>query len=131
MSQPPLEAFVGIDHVQLAIPSGGEERARAFFSGVLGFDELEKPAPLAARGGAWFTFGSGEIHVGVEDDFRPAKKAHPALRLASEAALRALAAHLEQNGHRVRFSGDVPGVIRFFMDDPFGNRLEFTARRDT
>jgi len=108
----------GIDHVQLAIPEGGEPRARAFYVGALGLTEVPKPAPLAARGGAWFRAGNVEIHVGVEPDFVPARKAHPALVVDD---LRGLvdAASLD-----VRWNDEIPGKIRCHVDDPFGNRIE-------
>jgi catechol 2,3-dioxygenase-like lactoylglutathione lyase family enzyme len=118
---------VGLDHVQLAIPRGGEAVARAFYTGVLGWPELEKPPELAVRGGAWFSCGSHQLHVGVEDAFVPAKKAHPAFGLRDAAAIRELAAHLTSLGHEVRWAHEIPSALRFHTDDPFGNRLEFTA----
>jgi catechol 2,3-dioxygenase-like lactoylglutathione lyase family enzyme len=120
-------AIVGIDHVQIAIPVGAEDRARAFYVGVLGMRELPKPAVMAARGGAWFVCGASQLHVGAEEAFVPARKAHPAFRMESAADVRALAAYLEAHGVRVRFSEEAPDAVRFHADDPFGNRLEFTA----
>ena len=117
--------FVALDHVQVAMPPGEEVRARAFYVGVLGMIELEKPASLARRGGAWFAGGEGasvQIHCGVEPDFRPARKAHPAVLVAG---IDALAERLEQAGHAVHWDDDLEGLRRFFCDDPFGNRLEF------
>ncbi|MBK6886205.1 MAG: glyoxalase [Tetrasphaera sp.] len=115
-----------IDHVQLAIPPSGEAAARDFWVGLLGFTELPKPPLLAARGGCWFRAGDGagapEIHVGVEDPFVPARKAHPALIVSD---LDALAARLTEAGLPVRWSQEIPGTTRFHTDDPFGNRLEF------
>lgn len=121
--------FEGIDHVQLAAPVGCEPAARRFYGVLLGLAELPKPAALAVRGGAWFQCGAQQIHIGVESEFRAAKKAHPALRLASEAALIALRARLEAAGVVTRDSEEVAGVARFFVDDPWGNRLELVALR--
>jgi catechol 2,3-dioxygenase-like lactoylglutathione lyase family enzyme len=125
MSEPP--AIEGIDHVQIAIPVGAEETARAFYVGVLGMREIPKPAIMAARGGAWFVCGASQLHVGVEEPFVPARKAHPAFRLASASDVKALARHLEERGIVPRFSEEAPGAVRLHADDPFGNRLEFTA----
>ena len=103
-----------VDHVQVAAPPGCEPEARAFYGGVLGFREVEKPETLRARGGVWFE----QLHVGVEEDFRPARKAHPAF-VADD--LDALAARIGD----VQWDDAVPGVRRFYANDPFGNRLEF------
>ena len=111
-----------IHHVQLAAPSGSEPSARAFWVGVLGFEEVDKPEELALRGGCWFRGHGIEIHVGVEDDFRPARKAHPGLVLGD---LDAWAARLEGAGHEVAWDAGFPGMRRFYTADPFGNRLEF------
>ncbi len=124
LHSPPL---LGLDHVQIAIPVGGEERARAFYVGLLGLREIPKPPVMAARGGAWFVVGEQGLHVGVEDPFVPARKAHPAFRLATAADVRALAAHLAGKGVEARFSTETADAVRFHADDPFGNRLEFTA----
>src|SRR3954470_17400944 len=113
-----------LDHVQLAAPAGCETRARRFYGELLGLPELPKPAALAGRGGAWFALGDQALHVGVEEPFRPARKAHPALRATSAGALRDLALVLEAGGHPVRWDGELAGVVRFYVDDPFGNRLE-------
>jgi catechol 2,3-dioxygenase-like lactoylglutathione lyase family enzyme len=113
----------GLDHVQLACPAGGEDEARAFYGGLLGLREIEKPEPLRARGGVWFECGAHQLHLGVEEDFRPARKAHPALRAASVDELRALADRLGE----VRWDEDLPGFERFYVDDPFGNRIEVLA----
>ncbi|GAA4924250.1 VOC family protein [Actinomycetospora succinea] len=114
--------FTGLHHVQLAMPVGQEDRARAFFVGVLGMTEIEKPPVLAARGGAWFRAGGLELHLGVEDDFRPARKAHPGIMVDD---LDALAGRLEHAGQDVTRDRDFPGFRRFYAHDPFGNRLEF------
>jgi catechol 2,3-dioxygenase-like lactoylglutathione lyase family enzyme len=120
-------AVTGLDHVQLAAPPGGEAQARRFYGELLGLAELEKPESLRARGGAWFACGAQQLHVGVQDDFRPASKAHPALAVASEADLERLAAALEAAGAPVRWDAELPGARRFYTDDPFGNRLELLA----
>jgi catechol 2,3-dioxygenase-like lactoylglutathione lyase family enzyme len=110
----------GVDHVQVAAPAGCEEAARAFYGGLLGLAEVPKPEPLAARGGVWFQVGPQQLHVGVEADFAPARKAHPAFAVGD---LDALAARLGD----VRWDDELPGVRRFYAHDPFGNRLEFLA----
>lgn len=112
---------IAIDHVQLAMPPGGENAARAFYHGV---PEVPKPMPLAARGGCWFESGTVRLHLGVEADFRPARKAHPALVVADYAGL---VARLEGAGHAVRADDELAGVTRGFVDDPFGNRIELIA----
>jgi catechol 2,3-dioxygenase-like lactoylglutathione lyase family enzyme len=121
--------FLGLDHVQVAAPAGCEAQARHFFGGLLGLPEVPKPPALAARGGAWFQCGAQQIHVGVEADFRPARKAHPALRLRDEEALAALRGRLEAAGVAVEEAHDVPGLARLFVDDPWGNRFELVAAR--
>jgi catechol 2,3-dioxygenase-like lactoylglutathione lyase family enzyme len=110
--------LVGIDHVQLAMPAGGEDVARAFYGGVLGLAEVPKPPVLAARGGCWFENGAVKVHLGVEADFRPAQKAHPAL------VVRALREFVVRRGLDVRWSEEIPGTTRCYVDDPFGNRIE-------
>jgi catechol 2,3-dioxygenase-like lactoylglutathione lyase family enzyme len=111
----------GIDHVQVAGPPGCEPAARAFYGDLLGLREVAKPPPLAARGGVWFAVGSQALHVGVEADFHPAHKAHPALVCTD---LDGLAGHLGAAGAPVRWDDELPGVRRFYTADPFGNRLE-------
>ena len=123
-------SFAGIDHVQLAAPPGCEAEARRFFVELLGLQELRKPALLAVRGGLWFQCGGQQIHIGIEKDFRPAKKAHPALRLADEASLERLRARLRAAGVKTRDDNEMAGASRFFADDPWGNRLEFVATID-
>lgn len=110
-----------IDHVQLAMPKGEEAKARAFYGEVLGMKEMEKPPVLARRGGCWFSSGAVQIHLGVEDDFRPAKKAHPAFRTAARAALRT---RLAAAGYSVIDDDAIPGTKRFYTADCFGNRIE-------
>ena len=114
--------IVGIDHVQLAMPRGGEEAARRFYGGVLGLEEVPRPAALAGRGGVWFRNGAVQLHVGVETDFRPACKAHPALRVEG---LTALIVRCVDAGHPVERDVPLPGLERVHVSDPFGNRLEF------
>jgi catechol 2,3-dioxygenase-like lactoylglutathione lyase family enzyme len=116
----------GIDHVQVAGPPGCEAAARAFYGRLLGLRELPKPPELAARGGVWFALGRQQLHVGVEDDFRPARKAHPAFTCADPDAL---AATLEASGAPVSWDGAIPGVRRFYTADPFGNRLEIVGEQ--
>jgi catechol 2,3-dioxygenase-like lactoylglutathione lyase family enzyme len=119
-------ALARLHHVQLAIPAGGEEECRAFWGGVLGMDELEKPPVLAARGGCWFRGGGLEVHLGVEQDFAPARKAHPGILVDD---LRGLAGTLTAAGVEVTWDGEFPGHDRFYAADPFGNRLEFLEPR--
>jgi catechol 2,3-dioxygenase-like lactoylglutathione lyase family enzyme len=115
--------ITGLDHVQVAIPSGGEDAARAFYGGLLEMTELAKPPVLAARGGCWFQSGLAVLHLGVEQPFTPARKAHPAL-LVTE--LDALHERLSGAGYEcVRADGEIAGVRRFHTGDPFGNRIEF------
>lgn len=110
-----------LHHIQLAMPPGTEDRARAFYIGVLGFTEVEKPDALKGRGGVWFTRAGIQLHLGVEDPFLPAKKAHPAFRVATlDQAIR----HLEARNIACRSDIDLPGIRRIYIDDPFGNRIE-------
>lgn len=116
--------FNGIDHVQLAAPEGSEAEARAFFGGLLGWAEIPKPVSLQQRGGVWFQCGSHQIHIGVQQLFTPAAKAHPAFQVNG---LQALRQHLHHNG--VQITEDdaraEEGAERFYVKDPYGNRLEF------
>lgn len=115
--------ITGYDHVQVAIPAGSEPIARGFYGELLGMSELSKPPALAAHGGCWFTAGNAVLHLGVEDPFAPARKAHPAFLVDNLDALRA---RFETAGHTcLDASGELPGVRRFHTCDPFGNRLEF------
>lgn len=121
-----MPEIIGLDHVQLAMPAGQESIARSFYCGVLGLVEESKPANLAARGGAWFRGGALRLHLGVDPDFRAATKAHPAL----------LVKGLAQLGDRCRAAGYPPtedepleGFDRFYVFDPFGNRLELLEKR--
>jgi catechol 2,3-dioxygenase-like lactoylglutathione lyase family enzyme len=119
---------LGLDHVQVAAPSGCEPAARRFYGELLGMTELDKPPALQARGGAWFACGAQQLHVGVSEPFTPATKAHPALRVAA-AELDALAARLRAAGHDVSWDAAIPGVRRFYTADAWGNRLELVADR--
>ncbi len=112
-----------IDHVQLAAPPGCEAAAREFFGCLLGLEEIEKPEALRSRGGCWFKLGPTQLHIGVERDFRPATKAHPAFAVRDVEALFAL---LSNAGVRCSWDNALDGVRRFYASDPWGNRLEFT-----
>jgi catechol 2,3-dioxygenase-like lactoylglutathione lyase family enzyme len=112
---------IGLDHVQLAMPEGQEDLARRFYVGLLGLTEVEKPAHLAARGGAWFESAGVRIHLGVDPDFRPARKAHPGLLVTN---LQGLAESLRGSGHAVAHGEPLEGYSHVYVDDPFGNRLE-------
>jgi ribosomal protein S18 acetylase RimI-like enzyme len=114
--------IAGVDHVQIAAPPGAETAARAFYGELLGLAELPKPKRLRARGGVWFAVGDEQLHVGIEEPFAPARKAHPALAVPRAGDLRALADRLVGAGHEVRWDGP-----RFYVADPFGNRLELLA----
>jgi catechol 2,3-dioxygenase-like lactoylglutathione lyase family enzyme len=114
--------IIGFDHVQIAGPAGCEGAMREFYSGLLGMTEVEKPEVLKPRGGVWFVCGSGQLHVGIEAEFTPAKKAHPAFRVSDVAAL---FDRLTGAGFPCAWDEMVPGVRRFYGHDPVGNRLEF------
>ena len=113
--------IVGIEHVQLAMPAGEEQRARDFYAQTLGIPEVPKPPELAARGGAWFESDALKIHLGVEKDFRPARKAHPALLVED---LRSLVTALRAKGYSVIDDDALEGFFRVYVADPFGNRIE-------
>lgn len=113
---------VALDHVQIAIPAGGEDEARRFFGELLGLDEIARPGELSNRGGCWFALGDRQLHLGIDPDFRPARKAHIAVAVGEFAELRG---RLEAAGHPVRDDVPIGGRERFFSDDPFGNRIEF------
>lgn len=112
---------LSIDHVQLAMPKGSENRARSFYRDVLGMNEIPKPDPLAGRGGCWFGSGETQVHLGVEEDFRPAKKAHPALVVQG---LNEILARCEAAGLPTKPDAQIDGRRRVHVFDPFGNRLE-------
>jgi catechol 2,3-dioxygenase-like lactoylglutathione lyase family enzyme len=114
--------ITGYDHVQVAIPKDGEDLARTFYGGLLQMTEQPKPATLASRGGCWFTAGQAVLHLGVEEPFHAAGRAHPAFVVADLDRLRTT---LEEAGHPCIGSSEIEGVHRFHTSDPFGNRLEF------
>ena len=120
-------AAVRIDHVLLAMPAGREDAARAFYQGLLGIPEAVKPSPLAARGGCWFEAGELKIHLGVEKDFVPARKAHPAFIVDDLAGLMCM---LKQAGYRLVDDEPLEGYVRTFVSDPFGNRIELMQPLD-
>lgn len=116
-----------LNHIQFAMPTGGEDKARVFWVGVLGMAEEVKPEPLASRGGCWFRTGGVIVHLGVEKDFAPQKKAHPAFCVRD---LDELARKLAAAGYPVAPDDALPDRRRFYTADPFGNRIEFIADGD-
>lgn len=114
--------YRGLDHVQIAAPGGSEEVERQFFSSVLGMREIEKPEDLRRRGGLWFVCGLHQIHIGIDPDFKPAKKAHPAIQVRN---INRLKERIRSHGIEVRDDELLPRADRFYVDDPFGNRMEF------
>ncbi len=116
--------LIAIHHVQLAMPKGGEDDARAFYTDLLGLSEVSKPAELAKRGGCWFEAGSVRVHVGVEEDFQPALKAHPAFKVAN---MNALTVRLEPAEVEMTPDTSIPGIVRCYVADPFGNRIELMS----
>ena len=116
-----MHTIVAIDHVQIAMPQGGEDKAREFYGKLLGLDEIPKPSALAKRGGNWFEKGNIRIHLGVEQEFTPARKAHLALSVTK---LDQLAKALKKSGYTVEYDEAIPHVRRFYTHDPFGNRIE-------
>lgn len=113
--------FKKIDHVQLAAPKESEELAREFYSGILGFKEIEKPETLRKRGGAWFAMDGIQLHIGTEEPFVPAKKAHPAFEVEN---LEALKQYLSDCEVDYIVDENLPGANRIYIHDPFGNRIE-------
>ncbi|MFE1950190.1 glyoxalase [Streptomyces sp. NPDC059524] len=114
--------IVGLDHVQLAAPAGSEELLRGFYGEVLGMTEIPKPPVLAARGGCWFSAGAVQVHLGIEEDFRPARKAHPGILVRG---IEEFGERLVGGGVEVVWDAALPGYRRFYALDPVGNRLEF------
>jgi catechol 2,3-dioxygenase-like lactoylglutathione lyase family enzyme len=114
-------AIIGVHHVQLAMPGGREDEARRFYSGLLEIPEVQKPAELAKRGGAWFETSAVRVHLGVEADFRPARKAHPGLLVEN---LKSLVMRLRDAGYEVVSAEPMTGYDHVYVHDPFGNRLE-------
>jgi catechol 2,3-dioxygenase-like lactoylglutathione lyase family enzyme len=119
--------ILAIDHVQLAMPPDEEQKARDFYTGVLGLDEIPKPESLARRGGLWFEKAALKIHLGVERDFRPAKKAHPALLIEG---LEELISRCEQGGYEAVPGEAINGYRRVYVSDPFGNRIELMEAQE-
>jgi len=119
--------IIGLDHVQLAMPPGGEAQARRFYHDLLGLIEVEKPAPLAARGGCWFEGQATIVHLGVQEAFEPARKAHPAFLVSDLEHYRQV---LEAAGAPVIPDHGLPHVRRFYTADPFGNRIELIQASD-
>ena len=119
-----MNVFV-IDHVLIAAPPGCEGEARRFYGSLLGLAEVEKPEPLRSRGGVWFAVGSQQLHVGVEEKFAPARKAHPAFGVRD---LDGLAARLSAAGEQVQWDDALPDARRFYTEDPWGNRIELVGR---
>ena len=117
----PIMPVRRLDHVQLAMPPGGEEQAREFYDGVLGIPEIPKPADMAQRGGCWFERGELKVHLGVEREFRPARKAHPGFIVSD---LPGLVARCRAAGYALTEGQSLPGYARIFVHDPFGNRIE-------
>lgn len=117
--------ILAIDHIQLAMPPTREAEARAFYGTLLGLDEVVKPASLQHRGGCWFERGSVKVHLGVEAEFSPAKKAHPAFLVGDLAALKIA---LATAGVAMKFDVPIDGFDRMFVDDPFGNRIELLQK---
>jgi catechol 2,3-dioxygenase-like lactoylglutathione lyase family enzyme len=118
--------ILSIDHIQIAIPKDGEEKARGFYMDVLGFVEIPKPAELAKRGGAWFQTGNVQLHLGVEADFRAARKAHPAFLVDD---LEEVISKARSNGFEIDTSQPaLDGYKRAHVFDPFGNRIELMER---
>ncbi len=115
----------GLDHVQLAMPPGGEGAAVDFYEGVLGLPQVPKPPALAVRGGRWFSNGDVALHLGVEEDFRPARKAHPALLVDD---LDAMVERIGGAGGEVAWGEPLDGFSRCHVADPFGNRIELMQR---
>ena len=116
--------FSALDHVQLAAPPGSEEQARRFYVEVLGMQEIPKSPLLARRGGVWFASGKVQLHIGIEEDFRPARKAHPALQCRDYDGL---IARLRSCDVEVTEVDDIPSMRRAYVHDPFGNRIELLA----
>ena len=116
--------LTGIDHIQIAAPPGSEDKARKFYEELLGMEEIPKPENLKGRGGCWFLCGSQEVHIGIQQDFMPAKKAHPGFTVN---ALEQLKVRLEEANYVISIEPPIEGRSRFFTHDPFGNRIEFLA----
>ncbi len=116
--------MIGIDHIQIAAPPGSEDLAREFYGELLAMEEIPKPTNLKARGGCWFRCGSQEVHIGIQQDFFAAKKAHPGFTVNG---LLKLKLQLQQAGFIIEEEQPIEGRSRFFTHDPFGNRIEFLS----
>jgi len=116
--------YLGIDHVQLAAPAGCEAAGRRFFGELLGLEEIPKPEAVRATGGVWFRVGAQELHIGIESGFAPARKAHPSLMLRDEDALLRFAERLTAAGCDIEWDNRLAGQPRFYVADPWGNRVE-------
>ena len=119
-----MQFLTGIDHIQIAAPPDSEKLARKFYGEILGMREIPKPENLKARGGCWFQCGAQEVHIGIQADFTPAKKAHPGFTVH---ALQQLKTRLEEADYIISEEPPIAGRERFFTHDPFGNRIEFLA----
>ncbi|HTJ56272.1 MAG TPA: VOC family protein [Devosiaceae bacterium] len=118
-------AIIALDHIQLAMPEGGEGEARLFYAGVLGLEEIPKPQNLAVRGGVWFGRGTVKVHLGIDKDFVPARKAHPGFLVDDlDATIEQILAH----GVGIREDEPLEGYSRVYISDPFGNRIELMER---
>ncbi|WP_310620494.1 VOC family protein [Flexibacterium corallicola] len=118
-------SIIGLDHIQIAMPKGEEEKTRHFYGQTLGFEEVDKPAEIRGRGGAWFQAGPVNLHVGVQEDFVPARKAHPGFLVES---LSDMEAKLEAGGYEFAHEKQIKGYRRLFTEDPFGNRIELMEK---
>lgn len=125
--RPVTQLGYGLHHVQLALPPGGEDACRRFYVDLLGMTEVQKPPVLAARGGLWVRADRLELHLGVEEDFRPQRKAHPGILVGD---IDALASRLEAHAWPLTWDDDFPGMRRFYTEDAHGNRLEFLTPKD-
>lgn len=120
-----LFTYKAIDHVQLAAPGGSENKARKFYQDILGLIEVEKPEQLKKSSGVWFTSGACNIHIGIEEPFIPARKAHPAFEVEN---IEGFKQHLSEKGIPFVEDNRIPGVNRFHFNDPFGNRIEIVEK---
>ncbi len=116
--------FRRLDHVQVCIPRGAEDRAREFYGKLLGLEEIEKPDALKRNGGMWYSVADVQLHVGVEESVAPSKR-HPAFEVED---VRGVRTYLERNGVRTKDEPDLPGLRRFSFFDPFGNRIELLEK---
>ncbi len=120
--------IIALDHIQIAMPDGKENEARSFYAGILGLTGKAKPASLSNKGGCWFEHEGLQVHLGVDPDFRPARKAHPGFEVADIAALSTL---LQERGYSISKGSDLEGYSRVFTSDPFGNRIELLQKTNS